>query len=79
MLMSNVKVGMRLQSLTGRYEPIITVTEITELGFKYSHEPRSIKLGNPGGIPQFGTCVGGEHYGFDGEALYEPLLPDFVI
>jgi hypothetical protein len=78
MKMADVKVGMQLRSVTGRFEPIITVTEITERGFKYTHEPRTVKLGNPGGIPEFGTCVGGEHYGLDGEAIYEPFSPDDV-
>lgn len=81
MKMSDVKVGMRLKS-TKQYDifsPII-VTELTEKGFKYTCEPRTIKIGYNGPIPQFGTCSGGEHYAVGGEVQYEEITQtDFSI
>lgn len=71
MKMSDVKVGMRLKSTVQDtiFSPV-TVTEITERGFKYSlDEEKSL-------IPRL--CMklcrdGHEHYGFNGMALYEPV------
>ena len=69
MKMSDVKVGMRLQSdKLGALSPI-TVTEITERGFRYSLD------GEQPLIPRLGMAYckdGHEHFGIDGEALYEP-------
>lgn len=73
--MSDVKVGMKLKSISEYdiFSPVL-VTEITEKGFKYTHAPRNIKTGYYApGIPQFGIVSGGEHYGVDGEALYEEV------
>lgn len=75
MKMCDIRVGMKLQStisdFEAKYYPI-TVTEITERGFKYIHALRSMKIANQGGIPEFGTTEGGEHFGFNGRAFYEP-------
>jgi len=70
MRMSEVKVGMRLRSTvsTGP-DALVTVTEITDRGFKYS-----LDAGYPL-IPRWGMSVerdGHEHYGISGNALYEP-------
>ena len=81
MKMADVKVGMKLKSKSEYdiFSPI-TVTEITENGFKYTHEPRTVKIGYTGPIPQFGTCSGGEHYAVNGEVHYEELTQtDFSI
>jgi hypothetical protein len=68
MKMSDVRVGMRLRSSkTGALSPI-TVTEITERGFRYSLDAAAAL------IPRLGMSYskdGHEHYGIDGEALYE--------
>jgi hypothetical protein len=68
MKMSEVRVGMRLR------EPLtpgaITVTEITPRGFKYAlDEARPF-------IPRWGMSFakdGHEHFGLNGECLYEPM------
>lgn len=70
MKMADVKVGMRLHStMVGALSPI-TVTEITERGFKYSLDaPMPL-------IPRWGMSWakdGHEHYGYGGEAFYEPI------
>lgn len=67
MKMLDVKVGMRLVSkFAGALSPI-TVTEITDKGFKYKLDYI---------IPFNSTssyCIDGhEHYGYNGEALYDP-------
>ena len=75
MKMSDVKVGMVLKS-TYDYDVFgpITVTELTEKGFKYTHAPKTMKIGySAPGIPEFGTTSGGEHYGSNGEINYEPI------
>lgn len=68
MRMADVKVGMRLVSTIAggpAFSPI-TVTEITERGFRY-------KLDVPVCLhPLMGTTEGGEHFGHDGECYYEP-------
>jgi hypothetical protein len=70
MKMSQVKVGMRLRaSVPGTIFSPITVTEITERGFKYSLDAEKAL------IPRLCMSIsrdGHEHYGFNGEALYEP-------
>jgi hypothetical protein len=65
--MSDIKVGMRLKPVLGDY-PEIIVTELTPKGFRYMHEPVRIS-------PRIGVTEGGEHFGYDGEALYEPVEP----
>lgn len=65
MKMSDVKVGIRLVStMAGSLTPI-TVTEITEKGFKYKLD-RIVPFN---GTSHF-SVDGHEHYGLDGEALY---------
>lgn len=69
MKMSDVKVGMRLvSSLPGAHSPI-TVTKLTVRGFKYDlDEAKCIH-------PRLGMTVaktGHEHFGVNGDALYEP-------
>lgn len=61
MKMEDVRVGMRMKSLYGG--PVITVTEMTEKGFKYSHPPYHLS----GWI---GHTTGGEHYGHNGSSHY---------
>lgn len=73
MKMSEVKVGMKLHDPGRPYLPVLTVTKLTERGFKYTHESRSMKLGNPDGIPEFGSTMGGEYFGSNGECWYEPV------
>jgi len=76
MKMSDVKVGMKLRSIISDYEATywpITVTEIIPNGFKYIHAKRSMKIGYSNGIPEFGICEGGEHFGVNGECLYEEI------
>ena len=75
MKMSDVKVGMVLKS-TYDYDVFgpITVIELTEKGFKYTHAPKTMKIGYAApGIPEFGTATGGEHFDINGEINYEPL------
>ncbi len=69
--MSEVKVGMRLKSTIGGGPACspITVTEITDRGFKYKLD------GSVPFIPRWGTwfpAEGHEHFGINGESLYEP-------
>lgn len=66
MKMTDVKAGMRLRSTLPGFYPDITVTELTERGFRYEHEPFLLS-------PTLGVASGGEHYGLDGAALYEPV------
>lgn len=70
MKMSDIQVGMRLKSkLAGDFGPI-TVTEITDKGFKYSYD-REYEF-----IPRWGMSFakdGHEHFGVNREALYTPL------
>ena len=67
MKMSDVRVGMRLRgAFSGE---LVTVTELTPRGFKYSLDaPKPF-------VPRWGWTFekdGHEHFGFDGEAFYEP-------
>lgn len=71
MKMLEVAVGMRLRSTLesdrgGPFE-YVTVTELTERGFKYSLDD-DVPLG-----PRYGTQLkdGNEHFGIDGNALFE--------
>ncbi len=57
---------MRLRSTINDIGPNILVTEITADGFRYVHEPVLLS-------PRIGTTDSGEHFGYFGEALYEPL------
>ena len=66
MKMSEVKVGMILRNPNSGAMPMMQVTEITENGFKYKHSPFSVKTADG-----FGETTGGEHYGIDGQSLYE--------
>lgn len=72
MKMADVKVGMRLRSkFEGGVLSVVTVTELTETGFKYALD------GEYDLIPRWGYRLkrdGHTHYGLDGEALYEPLI-----
>jgi hypothetical protein len=61
MKMKDVRVGMRMKSLYGG--PVITVTELTEKGFKYSHPPYHLGA-------RIGQTIGGEHYGYNGYSHY---------
>lgn len=72
MKMSSVRPGMRLRSTlhVTPMEQFITVTALTPKGFLYS-----LDAGYPM-IPRWGMSVlkdGHEHFGFNGEALYEPV------
>ena len=67
--MSDVKVGMRLRSIFGDNPTCspITVTELTDRGFRYRLD-RDVPL-----IPRWGMTIlaeGHEHYGINGRALY---------
>lgn len=69
--MSDVKPGMRLRSTIesqrgGPFE-FATVTELTEKGFKYALDA-DVPLG-----PRYGVHLkdDNEHFGLDGETLYE--------
>ena len=78
--MTDVKVGMRLRPVVnpGPAHPDITVTEITEVGFKYSVDHPQVLHARFGWIMQ---KDGHEHFGIDGEAFYEPVAwydPSFV-
>lgn len=69
MRLEDVKVGMRLKSIFNGRE--VTVTELTEKGFKYSYD-QVVSL-----IPRRGLSLakdGHEHYVINGEVLYEPVL-----
>ncbi len=74
MRMDEIKVGMHLKPKTGNGNTIL-VTEITDHGFKYSIHPDEeiIHL-----LPvRYGKCTlrdGHEHFGFNGEAFFEPVL-----
>ena len=72
MKIADVTVGMRLASDAMRPFSPITVTEITERGFKYRLDADVL------GWPRAGCRViadgGSEHYGMDGVTPYEPLL-----
>lgn len=61
--MSEIKIGMKLKNTTSSL-PVVTVTELTDKGFKYIHAPYS-----------WGTRMGwsdsGECYGSDGYSYYE--------
>lgn len=68
MKMSEVKVGMRLRDPKGG--PEITVTEITDRGFRYSFDE------DQPFIPRWGLSFakdGHEHFGTNGECYYEPV------
>jgi hypothetical protein len=64
MKMKDVKVGMKHST---KFPSIVIVEELTPRGgFKYIHEPISLKIGYNSGV-----CRGSEHFGIDGEAMYE--------
>jgi hypothetical protein len=68
MKMSDVKPGMRLRSSLDGEE--IEVTALTERGFEY-RIPDDRALVNPHWSMRIARD-GHEHFGVDGEALYEP-------
>jgi len=72
MKMIDVKVGMRLRAplWAGRREEI-EVTEITPRGFKY-RIPDDLPVISPHWSMQMARD-GHEHFGVNGEALYEPV------
>jgi len=67
--MSEVKVGMRLHpTIAGQLGGEITVTELTERGFKYRCDAPVVVH------PRLGivwAAEGHEHFGYNGEAFYE--------
>jgi hypothetical protein len=70
MKMSEVAVGMRLRSTLSSVGGDITVTEITERGFKYRYDAPAVMH------PRLGIALaadGHEHFGLNGEALYEAV------
>ena len=73
MKMSDVRVGMRLRPTPPGDHPCeqeAVVTKLTERGFKYSI------MGPYPLIPRWGLSVGQrghEHFGINGEALYEEI------
>jgi len=64
MRMQDIKVGMVLRSIYGGLD--VTVTEMTEKGFKYEH-PRYIAGA------RIGYTDGGEHYGYNGYSHYTEI------
>lgn len=75
MKMSDVRVGMKLrlpQHFAGRRD-IITVTELTERGFKYDLSEDANLFVMP--MLTLERC-GHEHYGYRGESIYEPVTED---
>ncbi len=71
MRMIDVKVGMRLKAThqIGPESEYATVTELTAKGFKYNADADT-QLG-----PRHGVMLkeGREHFGFEGEAYFEPM------
>jgi hypothetical protein len=72
MKMSSIQPGMRLRSTISRVpmEEFITVTELTESGFRFSLDAEYVM------ITRWGMTMakdGHEHFGFNGEAFYEPV------
>ncbi len=69
MRMSDVKVGMRLRPIiAGDLGGEITVTELTEHGFKYRYDAPVVVH------PRLGivwAAEGHEHFGYNGVAFYE--------
>lgn len=71
MKMSEVKVGMKLRDPRDPSAPDVRVTMLTERGFQYLLDrPVMIKTGEY----DYGQVIGGEHFGANGEALYD-LIP----
>jgi hypothetical protein len=72
MRVSDVKVGMRLigqSPVTSIRKPVATVTKITAHGFRYQYD-EPVFLG-----ARLGSLRSGEHYGINGEALFDPAPP----
>ena len=68
MKMSDIRVGMRLVSdLGGAFSPI-TVTELTERGFKYALDEAKPFIAREG---SYFPKEGHEHFGMNGESFYE--------
>jgi hypothetical protein len=70
MKMADVAVGMRLRPTYSHVGGDITVTEITDRGFKYSYDAPVVVHPRLGIIYAKG---GHEHFGCNGEAFYEPI------
>ncbi len=64
MKMADVRVGMKMKSLYGG--PEITVTKLTDKGFKYSHPPYHLGA-------RIWQTTGGEHYGYNGYSHYTEI------
>ena len=60
--MSEVKVGMKLACTTSGRE--VTVTEITDKGFKYSCEPYYMRGPTFSGMCESGECYGAQGYAY---------------
>ena len=72
MKMSEVKPGMKLRDARDSAAPEIRVTMLTERGFQYLYDrPLMVKLGEY----DYGQCMGGEHFGVEGESLFTPVPP----
>lgn len=66
--MSEIKVGMKLISSLGLDKRVITVTEITEKGFKYYCAPYHVRYAGTDGI-----VSSGEQYGINGYSLHNEI------
>lgn len=73
MKMTDVQPGMKLRDIYN--DDIVTVTELTENGFKYSlSSEKSL-------IPRLGMVMardGHEHFGLDGEASFELANEEWI-
>lgn len=75
MRMSDIKVGMELKHIgDSNIRRILTVTELTDKGFRYTTPFYYQKIGYSNGVPEFGTVTSGEYYGVDGESYLEEVL-----
>lgn len=64
--MKDIRIGMKLRATIFGGPPEIFVTELTPHGFKYTCQP--FNLG-----PRYGVMTAGEHYGYEGVALYDVI------
>lgn len=65
MKMTDVRVGMRLRDTFNEFLPLMTVTAITNKGFRYVLD-KPYSYGS-----RIGITTGGEHFGLDGQSCYE--------
>jgi hypothetical protein len=70
MKMADVRVGMRLRSTVSNRDEEIEVTEITPRGFKYRIPDDREVVSPHWSMPM--ARDGHEHFGVNGDALYEP-------